>query len=81
MASGKPAVISNIPVLIETTGGHSLSADPRDSKMWIKAFQALEEKDFYQAQVEKGLKWVAPLRGRRGWRKHISDLEELLRGL
>jgi glycosyltransferase involved in cell wall biosynthesis len=81
MASGTPTVISNIPVLIETTGGHPLAADPGDSKMWIKAFQALEEKDLYQTQIEKGLKWVTPLRGRKGWEKHIADLEELLRDL
>ena len=81
MSCGIPTVISNIPVLIETTGGRSLAADPGDSKMWIEAFQALEEKDLYQTQVEKGLKWVGPLRGRGGWGKHISDLEELLRGL
>jgi glycosyltransferase involved in cell wall biosynthesis len=81
MASGTPSVISNIPVLIETTGGHSLAADPSDSKMWIKAFQALEEKGFYQTQVEKGLTWVAPLRGQKGWRKHVADIEELLKGL
>lgn len=81
MAAGKPTVISNLPVLVETTGGHSLAADPSDSQMWIKAFQALEEKDFYQLQVEKGLKWVAPLRGRGGWTKHVTDLEELLRDL
>jgi glycosyltransferase involved in cell wall biosynthesis len=81
MACGVPAVTSNIPVLIETTGGHVLAVDPLDSKAWIKAFESLENKDLYQAQVEKSLKWVEPLRGRRGWEKHVADIDELLKGL
>lgn len=81
MACGVPAVISNIPVLIETTGGHALAADPHGSSEWIKAFEALENRDTYQAQVENSLKWVEPLQGPRGWRKHVTDIEELLKGL
>jgi glycosyltransferase involved in cell wall biosynthesis len=81
MACGVPAVASNIPVLIETTGGHAMAADPRDSKTWIKAFESLENRDIYQAQVENSLKWVEPLRARRGWKEHVADIEELLRGL
>jgi glycosyltransferase involved in cell wall biosynthesis len=80
MACGVPAVISNIPVLVETTGGKALPADPDESKEWIEAFEALEEKDIYRVQIEKGLKWVEPLRGRRGWEKHISDIAELMKG-
>ena len=81
MASGVPTVVSNIPVLAETTGGFALKADPLDSKAWIDAFASLENKDIYQAQVEKSLKWAEPLRGLRGWEKHIADIEELLRDL
>lgn len=81
MASGVPAVVSNIPVLFETTGGFALTADPLDSKAWLKVFESLENKDIYQAQVEKSLKWVEPLRGLRGWEKHIADIEEILKGL
>ena len=80
MACGVPAVISNIPVLVETTGGRALTADPGESKEWIEAFAALEDKDIYRAQIEKGLKWVEPLRGRKGWEKHISDITELIGG-
>jgi glycosyltransferase involved in cell wall biosynthesis len=81
MACGVPAVSSNIPVLIETTGGHVLAVDPLDSKAWIEAFKSLENTDIYQSQVENGLKWVEPLRGRRGWEKHVADIDELLKGL
>lgn len=78
MACGVPAVVSHIPVLIETTGGNALLADPGDQQEWMKAFEALENKNTYQNQIEKGLKWVEPLLGRKGWKKHISDLEELI---
>ena len=80
MACGVPAVISNIPVLVETTGGKALTADPGESKEWIEAFEALEDKGIYRTQVEKGLKWIDPLRGRKGWEKHVSDIEEIMKG-
>jgi len=28
--------------------------------------------------IEKGFKWVEPLKGSKGWQGHISDIEELL---
>jgi glycosyltransferase involved in cell wall biosynthesis len=80
MACGIPAVVSNIPVLVETTGGNAMIADPDVPKAWLEAFNALEDNDYYERQVEKGLRWVEPLKGRKGWQKHISDIEELLRG-
>jgi len=79
MSCGVPAVVSNIPVLVETTGGNALKADPNDNREWIQAFEALEKKDIYQNQLKKGLKWVQPLWGRRGWEGHILDVEELVR--
>lgn len=78
MACGTPAVISDIPVLIETTGGNAITADPHDPKAWITAFEALEQNSVYQSQVDKGLKWVEPIRGNKGWVKHVSDIEALL---
>ncbi|MBC8466749.1 MAG: glycosyltransferase family 4 protein [Deltaproteobacteria bacterium] len=78
MACGVPPVVSNIPVLIETTGGNALSANPENPKEWLESFEALEDKDTYRTQVENGLKWVEPFRGRRGWGRHIADIEEIL---
>jgi glycosyltransferase involved in cell wall biosynthesis len=78
MACGVPAVVSNIPVLVETTGGNAIAADTHHPREWVQAFQALEDKTQYQAHIEKGLKWVEPLKGQKGWRGNISDLEELL---
>ncbi len=77
MACGVPAVVSNIPVLIETTGGHALSADPDDPRQWLQACEALDDEDTYRIQSEKGLTWVEPFRGRKGWGKHVSDIENL----
>ena len=78
MACGVPSIVSNIPVLLETTGGNSLSANPENPKEWIEAFSALEDANIYQSQRKKGLKWVEPLKGQRGWEKHVADVEELL---
>lgn len=78
MASGVPAIVSDIPVLIETTGGCAVTADPYDSKTWTEAIHTLENKSIYQKQVMKGLEWVEPLLGRNGWQKHVSDIEEML---
>lgn len=80
MASGIPAVVSNIPVLIETTGGNTLYAEPEDPKEWIGAFEALGNKNYYRTQTAKGLKWVDQFIGRKGWAKHIYDIEELIMG-
>ncbi|MBW2064683.1 MAG: glycosyltransferase family 4 protein [Deltaproteobacteria bacterium] len=78
MACGVPAVVSNIPVLIETTGGNALIADPWDPRSWREAFAALENKNTYREQVERGLRWVEPLRGHKGWEKHVSDVDGIL---
>jgi glycosyltransferase involved in cell wall biosynthesis len=78
MACGIPTVVSDIPVLVETTGGNALAAHPHDSKIWLETFEKLENGSTYQELVEKGLKWVEPLRGRKAWQDYISDIEELL---
>lgn len=78
MACGTPAVVSDIPVLVETTGGNALVADPRDGESWVAAYRHLEEEAVYHALVEKGLLWVAHLRGRQGWIRHMDDIEELM---
>jgi glycosyltransferase involved in cell wall biosynthesis len=79
MACGVPAVVSDIPVLRETTGGNALEADPRRPQAWLEAFRALGNAAIYQTQVSKGQGWVEPLRGTKGWQRHVSDIEELLK--
>jgi glycosyltransferase involved in cell wall biosynthesis len=80
MACGVPAVISDIPVLVETTGGHALAADPHETDAWVEVFEKLEKKAFYRAQVEKGLKWVQPFIGLQGWTGHVADVKEVIEG-
>lgn len=79
MACGVPAVVSNIPVLVETTGGNAITVDPHKPQEWVDAFQALEDYTRNQAHVQRGFNWVVSLKGRKGWQGHISDLEDLLR--
>ena len=78
MACDVPAVVSDIPVLRETTGCNALEADPGKPEAWIEAFRTLENPAIYRAQVDKGRSWVEPLRGTKGWQGHVSDIKELL---
>ena len=78
MACGVPVVVSDIPVLLECTGGNALTADPQDSKLWQTTIESLDDSDTYHIQVKKGLEWVEPLRGSEGWERHIMDIQELL---
>jgi len=78
MACGVPAVVSNIPVLKETTGGICLTADPKEPSEWLEAFHALEDNFLYREMVGKGIDWIEPLKGQKAWKPYISDIEELL---
>lgn len=78
MAAGIPAVISRIPVLLETTGGNAMSAETGVSSEWVDAFLKLENPDVYAMQVKKGLDWVRDFQGRKAWDKHIADIRELI---
>ncbi len=78
MASGVPAVVSRIPVLMETTGANVLSADTDKPEQWIEAFEILENQVKYSELSKKGILWTQAFRGRDGWRKHVSDIKELL---
>jgi glycosyltransferase involved in cell wall biosynthesis len=80
MACGVPAIVSDIPVLLETTGRNAINANPHDSKEWLNQFKRLEDKTFYQVQKLKGLEWIEPLRGINGWKNHVKDIEALLKG-
>jgi glycosyltransferase involved in cell wall biosynthesis len=81
MACGIPAIVSEVPVLLETTGSQALSADPHSPKSWLQVMEALEDENVYQNQVQKGLQWVEPMRGHKGWEKHLSDVDEFLKGM
>ena len=58
-----------------------LEADPLESKTWLEAFHSLENREVYRIRVEEGLQWLSPMRGRRGWERHLSDIQELMKGI
>jgi glycosyltransferase involved in cell wall biosynthesis len=78
MACGVPAVVSDIPVLVETTGHCALTANPYEPKAWLEAVDALANESTSRQQIQKALKWVEPLLGRRGWQRHILDIKDFL---
>jgi glycosyltransferase involved in cell wall biosynthesis len=79
MACGVPAVVSNIPVLLETTGSVAQYADPLDPRSWIESINALERQEVHKSQFEKGFNWIRPLKGNQAWQGHISDIEKQLK--
>ena len=78
MACGVPVVVSDIPVLLETTGGHALAVAPHDPRKWIEAFQLLDNTAIGSDMVEKGLKWVEPFTGTKAWDGHLEDIHSML---
>lgn len=80
MAGGIPAIVSRIPVLVETTGGCALTAEPGDPTQWRNAFLALENSDVYAMQVSKGTTWVRKFKGYTAWNKYVADIRELING-
>ena len=80
MACGTPAVVSNIPVLQETTGGNALAVNPNDSGAWAQALRVIEDETTYRHMKENGLKWVRAFQGVNAWKHQMHDLDLLLEG-
>lgn len=80
MACGRPAIVSRIPVLLETTGNCALSAPSDDPVAWRDALKSLEDPSRYDDLSQQGLKWIQPLRGRRAWEPYLADIENLMKG-
>lgn len=79
MACGIPVVVSDIPVLRETTGGNALFANPHDPGQWLQAFKSVTgDTTLYNNLVRKGLAWTRPMTGKRAWQAHLADIEELI---
>jgi glycosyltransferase involved in cell wall biosynthesis len=79
MAAGVPAIVSDLPVLVETTGSNAMRASPSDPAAWRRAVEALEEPAVYRDQVEKGRRWAARFCGRSSWDPYARDIEDLIR--
>jgi glycosyltransferase involved in cell wall biosynthesis len=80
MACGRPAIVSRIPVLLETTGNCALSAPPDNPADWRDALTTLENPSRYGEFVKNGLRWIEPLRGQRAWEPYLEDIENLMKG-
>lgn len=80
MACGTPAVVSDIPVLRETTAGAAMLCDPRDAQAWRQAMAAMLHPGVRSEWAARGVARVAPLKAPRGWAAHLDDLESLLEG-
>jgi len=78
MACGAPAIVSDIPVLRETTGGAAMTCPADDVPAWRRAMRAMLDENTRKTWSNKGLEWVGHLRAPEGWRRHIEDMERLL---
>ncbi len=74
-ACGTSAIVSDIPVLRETTGGFASYCPPHDAQAWRNVLTTFEADT---KMVEQGLTWAKAHQGKRGWAKHIQDIEQLV---
>jgi len=80
MACATPAIVADIPVLRETTGGAAMLCGTGDVTGWHQAMNSLLQPAERQAWVAKGLAWVKPLQAPDGWNQHVADIESLIAG-
>ncbi len=78
MACGTPAIVSDIPVLRETTGGAAVYCPAHDALAWREAMQSMLDATVRDERSSQALAWAAPLRGSAGWRAFIADLENVM---
>jgi len=78
MACGTPAVVADIPVLRETTGGAAWYCPANDVVLWREAMRAMLQAETRAHWARMGLAWVDHLRSPGGWRAHITDMEHLV---
>jgi glycosyltransferase involved in cell wall biosynthesis len=75
MACGAQALVSDIPVLRETTNGIAQFIPPHDAPAWQQAMLSFAPDADVIAQ---GLAWAKAHQGRQGWQQHIQDIEALV---
>jgi len=78
MACGTPAIVSDIPVLRETTGGAAMTCPADDVAAWRRALQAMLDDSTRKTWSSKGLEWADHLHAPEGWQRHIEDMERLV---
>jgi len=75
MACGTPAIVSDIPVLRETTGGFATFCSALDVAAWRDTLTAFT---MNEQQRNFALLWAKQHQGEQGWAAHITDIENLL---
>lgn len=78
MACGTPAIVSDIPVLRETTGGFAMYCHPDDVRGWQSAMQQLQQGIHDDMLGEPVATWLAGRQGVAGWQQHLRDMELLM---
>ncbi len=78
MACGTPAIVSDIPVLRETTGGAAMLCPANDALAWRKAMNAMLNGETRRVWREKGMAYVGKLRAPEGWRAHVEDMARVM---
>ena len=79
MASGTPAIVSDIPVLHESTGDMAIYCSPHDPSTWQDAMLSMLDMSVRQRHGQNVLQWVQCRQGLEGWHGHIEDLEAVIR--
>ena len=75
MACGTPAIVSDILVLRESTGGFATFCPAQDAQAWRDALVSFEPSP---QMIEQGLAWAQSHQGLRGWAEHIQDMTKLV---
>ncbi|MFC1536433.1 glycosyltransferase family 4 protein [Pseudomonadota bacterium] len=78
MACGTPAIVSDIPVLHESTGDMATYCSPHDTAAWQGAMLSMLDMSVRQRHSQNVLQWVQCRQGLEGWHGHIEDLEAVI---
>lgn len=78
MACGTPAIVSDIPVLRESTGEMALYCSPHDADAWRHTMALMLDESVRERHRQSMMQWVQCRQGEAGWHKHIEDMETVM---
>lgn len=78
MACGTPAIVADIPVLKETTGGYAVYCSPDDEAVWHQAMLHIQKVDHVVGLGEAVETWIAERQGVAGWLHYVKDMEMVI---
>jgi glycosyltransferase involved in cell wall biosynthesis len=78
LACGTPAIVADIPVLRETTGGFAIYCQPDDVHGWQTVMRQIQRGIHDDALGEPVATWIAERQGSQGWRHHVRDMEAVM---